>query len=73
MSDLSKIFKTTVKAVRLNLNLTDLNQELGLKPKPVSKNTSNFNISKEAVNLVKNLTQLKETLIKNKSNYVQPK
>jgi hypothetical protein len=73
MTDLSKLFKTTVKAVKLNLNIkVDLNEDLlGIKSK--KKPSNNLNVSKEAQNLVKNLTALKENLIKNKSNYVQPK
>ena len=73
MTDLSKLFKTTVKAVKLNLNIKiDLNEDLlGIKSK--KKSSNNLNVSKEAQNLVKNLTALKENLIKNKSNYVQPK
>lgn len=76
MTDLSKIFKTTVKAIKLNSNINvDLNEELGLKSsKNKDKNLNQiFSVSKEAQNLVKNLTTLKAGLIKNKSNYVQPK
>ena len=75
MTDLSKLFKTTVKAVKLNLNIdSDLNEELGLKKqKTVNVIQNYFNVSKEAQNLVKNLTKLKENLVKNKLNYVQPK
>jgi len=40
MTDLSKLFKTTVKAVKLNLNIKiDLNEDLlGIKSKKKSSN-----------------------------------
>lgn len=69
MTDLSKVFKTTVKAIKLNLNINDLNQELGLKKPKLNKN----GISNEALDLVKGISKLKEYLIENKSNYIQPK
>ncbi len=70
MSDISKIFKTTIKAIKLNSNIkVDPNQELNLKQVRKKKST----ISNEALDIVKNVSKLRDFLINNKSSYIQPK
>jgi hypothetical protein len=73
MTDLNKIFKTTIKAIKLNSNIkVDPNQELNLK-KPEQSRKSKSSVASEALDIVKNVTKLRDFLVDNKQNYIQPK
>jgi hypothetical protein len=73
MTDISKIFKTTIKAIRLNSNIkTDLNEELNLKKSEQSRK-KHSTISHDALEVVRNISKLRDFLVDNKQNYIQPK
>jgi hypothetical protein len=73
MTDLSKDFKETIKAIRTSSNPDDLDKKLGLKSEKKSDKRNILNISNEAQTITNNINKLRDLLIDNKQVYVQPK
>ncbi|CAF0907517.1 unnamed protein product [Brachionus calyciflorus] len=72
--DLSKVFKANVKAIRLSSgdDKTDILNEQLLKKNLDKNKRQKDNFSKEAKNIITNITILKKFLNENKRFYLQP-